>query len=112
MVQTAIAYPKNLGRSSRRVISPMMDKILTKTVVVASGILMKHGLVYSNLLPAAPIPATARPKIKKFTLGATPQKSDPISNHVTDAILRNINSVRINAKYNLLDVFSVVNREQ
>jgi hypothetical protein len=76
----------------------MMDRILTKTVVVALGILREHWLVYSNLLPAAPIPATARPKIKKFTLGATPQKSDPISNHVTDAILRNINSVRINAK--------------
>ena len=40
-----------------------------------------------HLLPAAPIPATARPKIKKFTLGATPQNNDPISNHVTAAIL-------------------------
>ena len=41
-----------------------------------------------NVLPAPPIPATARAKIKKFTLGATAQNRDPISNHVTDAILR------------------------
>lgn len=43
------------------------------------------------LLPAPPKPATARPKIKKFTLGATPHKRDPISNQNTDAKLRKVN---------------------
>ena len=39
-------------------------------------------------LPAPPRPATARPKIKKLTLVATPQKREPISNHTTDMRLK------------------------
>jgi hypothetical protein len=65
----------------------MMDRILTKTVVVKLVNEMWYEIEV-NLLPAAPTPATDRPKIKKFTLGATPQNRDPTSNHVTAAILR------------------------
>lgn len=66
------------------------------------------------LLPAPPKPATARPKIRKFTLGATPQKRDPISNHNTDAKLCKVNNANrdVTEGENTLDIFAVKNREQ
>jgi len=69
--KTAPNAPNRRGRSS---------SLVTRAIIVRIEI----------KIPAAPTPATARPKMRNGILGATPQKRDPISNNVITIKLRKI----------------------
>jgi hypothetical protein len=67
--------------------------------------------------PAPPIPATALPKIKNLTLGATAQKREPSSNQNTEPILQRWvtqceeGTMRDMEKVCVLNVFSIEDGE-
>jgi hypothetical protein len=60
MAKTPPKEPMRAGRFSRGQISAMMERQEPK-------------------MPAAPTPANARPKMRTFMVGATPQISEPTS---------------------------------
>jgi hypothetical protein len=70
-----------------------------------------------RVLPAPPIPATALPKIKNLTLGATAQKRESSSNQHTEPILQRWviqcekGTMQDMDKVCVLDVFSIEDDE-
>jgi len=83
--KTAANDPNNIGLSSSRVTSAMMDKTVVKILSNPKSVTYHHTTAIRITYPAAPDPATALPKIKKFIDGATAQNSEPISNKTIEA---------------------------
>jgi hypothetical protein len=63
-------------------------------------------------IPAAPRPATARPKMSKDILGATAQNNEPISNNaITIKLRRNVSEIS-GGGYHSLEPFCVDDGEK